>query len=606
MAGDDASERKKTAIQNFVDSRGRVAVSEVAEHLGLDATSVNRIAEEMGKEGRIKLEPHYLSEPYLESIKLEEEKKDMSEAKQDDIPTHTPKIPKARDAPKEIGEKEEVELESYKINSEDVSFDVKILDTGDFVPHYMVSMPHIDFVTRALLDETKRALIGEVQIESRDVFDVLKFRKLKMKFMNRAKEKLKTVLKKSSQAYVSTLSKVLVNEMLGLGDIEYLLLDDSIEEVVVNNSKDVVWIYHQRYGWLKSNIIVPTEELIMNYSARVAREVGREITHMNPLLDAHLITGDRVNATLYPISTKGNTITIRRFSRTPWTVINLIKEDVKTLDPEVAAFLWLAVEYELSILVAGGTASGKTTVLNAIMPFMPANQRILSLEDTRELNLPDFLQWVPMTIRPPNPEGDGGVEMIDLLKNALRMRPDRVIVGEVRAAKETEVLFEAMHTGHSVYSTFHAETGQEVVDRITSPPMNIPSAVMNSLHLIVVQYRNRRTRQRRTMEVVELLKDDVNKPRLNTLYQWNPRTDSIERLNQSIRIAKDLEMFTGMSPEDIEVDLTGKRRILEWMVEKNIMDVNSVGRVVTEYYLDKEAVLDVVENKKTLSFEGQE
>ncbi len=597
-------ESKKTAILNYINSAGKVPISKVGENLGIDLTIISQIAEELRNEKKIKIDAHYLKEPELESVAFDDTKKTLETTEKVEMPTHTPKVPRTREKPAEIEEREKADVETYNLVSDDVTFTVNITDTGDFVPHYMVSMPHIDFVTRALLDETKRALIGEIQIETRDVFDHMKFQKLRQKFFNKAKEKLKSVLKKSSPAYISTLSKILVNEMIGLGDLEYLLLDDFLEEIVVNSSKDVVWIYHKKHGWLKSNIILPTEDLIMNYSSRVAREVGREITHLKPLLDAHLVSGDRVNATLHPISTGGNTITIRRFSRIPWTIVHLIEPKVKTLTAEIAAFLWLAVEYEMSMLIAGGTASGKTTILNALMPFMPANQRIISIEDTREINLPNFLQWVPMATRPPNPEGEGGVEMLDLLKNSLRMRPDRVIVGEVRAAKETEVLFEAMHTGHSVYSTFHAERAQEVVDRITSPPMNIPTSVMKSLHLIVLQYRNRRTRVRRTLEIAEVVKDDSDRPSLNILYKWNPKTDNAERANPSRRIYQELEMFTGMDRQMIEDDLAGKQKVLKWMIDQGLRDVNDVGRIITEYYLDKEAVLDVVESNKSLSFES--
>jgi len=598
-------EGKKKEILDLINSLGRMTVSEVAEKTGLDNVQVNQAAEKLRDEGKLLIERHYLKEPDLESVNYSTQKAGLSEVSTKKIPVHTPEVPKVRAPPPELQEikdevPKEVELESYNLKVDDVHFGLRIIDTGDFVPHYMVSLPRIDFVTRALLDETKRSLIGEVQIETREVFDSAKFMKLRVRFLSRAKEKLRNVLKKSSDEYTSILSRILVNEMIGLGDIEYLLLDDNIEEVVVNSSRDVVWTYHKKYGWLKTNIIVPTEELIMNYSSRIAREVGREITHLTPLLDAHISSGDRVNATLFPISTQGNTITIRRFSRTPWTAVHMIDPKVNTMTAEVAAFLWLAVEYELSILIAGGTASGKTTVLNAIMPFMPANQRIISMEDTRELNLPDFLHWVPLTIRPANPDGEGGVSMLDLLQNSLRMRPDRVIVGEVRAKRETEVLFEAMHTGHSVYSTFHAEQAREVVERIISPPMSIPSAVLKSLHLIVIQYRNRRTRQRRTLEVCEITKDESDVPSLNTLYKWNPKSDLIERMYPSVRVKDELAMFTGMTESDIEDDLQGKKAVLEWMLKNKITGVNDVGRIITEYYLDREVVLDLVKSKTNI------
>ena len=373
-----------------------------------------------------------------------------------------------------------------------------------------------------------------------------------------------------------------------------------MEDIVVNSSKDVVWIYHKKYGWLKTNLLIPTEDMIRNYSSRIAREVGREITHLQPLLDAHLISGDRVNATLTPISSVGNTISIRRFSRVPWTIVHLLDPKVNTISLDAAAFLWLAIEYECSILVAGGTASGKTSMLNALMPFMPANQRIISMEDTRELNLPEYLHWVPMCVRSANPQGEGEVSMLDLVVNALRMRPDRIIVGEVRRKRETEVLFEAMHTGHSVYGTFHAEQAHEVVDRITSPPMEIPGQVLKSLHLIVVQYRNRRTGQRRTFEIAELTKEgEGNNPGLNTLYKWQPKSDTVEPLYPSVRVKDDLELFGGLSEKETQEDLAGKKEILKWMLEKNIKDVNEVGKIVAQYYLDRDVVLEAVRGKKT-------
>ncbi len=609
----------KNKVLEAINTAGRTTISELTDKLDLDKSTINRIADELARNGQIKVEAHYLREPEFESLNYKELRKEAAGGQA--VATHVPDAPNAREgagkaaeegekAPEDPGAKKVSEilkqtaevkaekvLEKYVLVSDQVHFDVKIVDTGDFVPHYLVSMPRIDFVTRALLDETKRSLIGEVKIESKDVFESSKFQKLKVKFESRAKDKLRNVLKKSSDEYVATLSRILVNEMLGLGDIEYLLLDDNVEEIVVNNSKEPVWCYHKVRGWLKTNIILPTEDLINNYAARVARDVGREITHLTPLLDAHLATGDRVNATLFPISTAGNTMTIRRFSRTPWSAIHLMDPKVRTINPEIGAFLWMAMEFEMSILVAGGTASGKTSMLNAIMPFMPANQRIISIEDTRELNLPEYLHWLPMTTRPPNPEGEGGITMLDLLQNSLRMRPDRIIVGEVRAKREAEVLFEAMHTGHSVYSTFHAERAQEVVDRITTPPMDIPGTVMKSLHLIVIQYRNRRTGQRRTFEICEIVKDESEHPTLNTLYKWEPRGDSINKMYPSIRVKDELALFTGMTEKEIDENMADKRTILEWMRDTGIKDVNSVGRVITEYYLNKDLIINIAKTK---------
>ncbi|MFH0859564.1 MAG: type II/IV secretion system ATPase subunit [Candidatus Altiarchaeota archaeon] len=574
----------------------RINLEDAAVRLKADKKQIFVWAEELKKKGLIEIEPHFLKAPDLmPSKKLLTASEKISKAPAEE-PKETKKKITVKKPETKVDETGRVIITSYDVMLEELKLPVMISDVGDYVYHYIMKTPQVDFVTRALLDETKRSLVGEIQIETHDVLNQDRVKLLRTKFFNRSKEKMKTVLKKATDDYLSMLGRVLVNEMIGLGDIEYLLADKYLEEVVVNNSKDVLWAYHREYGWIKTNLILPTEDMIMNYSARIAREVGREITHLEPLLDAHLVTGDRVNSTLFPISTMGNTITIRRFSRNPLTMIHMLEKERKTISLDAAAFLWMAMEYELSILIAGGTASGKTTMLNAMMPFLPANHRIISIEDTRELNLPKFLHWIPLTIRPPNPRGEGEISMLDLIENALRMRPDRIIVGEVRRKRETEVLFEAMHTGHSVLGTFHAEQAYEVVDRITTPPMDIPGTVLSSLQLIVVQYRNRRTGVRRTFEIAELVKG-AEKPELNTLFKWNARTDTIESVYPSLRIKEELEVFAGMNESEIEQDLEGKKKILKWLLDNHINSVNEVGRLVTQYYIDKDVVIDVIGKK---------
>lgn len=606
---------KRKELINLLKSVGRVNIDDVGEQLKLDKKTLYFLVDELKSDGLITLEPHFLKAPDLvateklgesktpppqpqkeEPEKEEPEKEEAEKEVKTDKPKEKREPAKKKPPEKEAPKKrrgDELEIESYSVLVGKTKIPVRILDIGDYVNHYEITTPKIDFVTRALLDETKKSLVGEIQIETHAIMDSGKYELLKTKFLNRARDKISLVLKRASEDYIDTLSRVLVNEMIGLGEIEYLLADKKLEEVVVNSSKEVVWVYHKQHGWIKTNIIIPTEDVTLNYSSRIAREVGREITHLEPLLDAHLSTGDRVNATLFPISTAGNTITIRRFSRTPWTMVHLMDPEINTISADAAAFLWLAMEYEFSTLVSGGTASGKTTMLNALMPFMPPNQRIITIEDTRELNLPKFLHWVPLTVRPPNPHGEGEISMLDLIQNALRMRPDRIIVGEVRRKRETEVLFEAMHTGHSVYGTFHAEQAYEVVDRITTPPMSIPPTVLSSLHLIVIQYRNRRTGTRKTFEITEILKGE-GMPELNTLFRWNARDDVFETVNPSIRVRQELETFAGMSEAEMEEDLEGKRLILEWLLKNNIRSVNDVGRIVSQYCMDKDTVLSLV------------
>jgi len=469
------------------------------------------------------------------------------------------------------------EIDKYTLLLEDIEIKVHIMDVNDYVLHYDVDKIDVGMATRIILNDIRSELAREVLVSTEEILDPRKFKEVKERFFKNAIELIRKRLPTTTEDEIKTLAVLMVNEMIGLGDIEYALADDDLEEIVVNCATEPVWVYHKKYQWLKTNILIETETMIGNYSARIAREVGREINTLHPLLDAHLTTGDRVNATLFPVSTMGNTITIRKFSRTPWTMIHMMDPSWKTSNAEVAAFIWLAIEYELSVIVAGGTGSGKTSLMNALMPFMT--------------------HWVPLVTHPPNPHGEGEVSMLDLVENSLRMRPDRIVIGEVRRKREAEVMFEAMHTGHSVYATFHAERATEVVDRITNPPMSIPGTVLSSLHLIVVQYRNRRTGQRRTFEVVELVKKEGGGlPDTHSVFQWIPKNDVIKRINPSVRVMGELELFTGMTEKEMWEDVKKKADLLLWLQKYDIKDVNSVGKVVAEYYINKSEVLEAVAN----------
>jgi|GEM_PF-274159 len=485
-------------------------------------------------------------------------------------------------------------VETYNLNADNVYATVTIYNVpNQYIPIYYMKRPIVTIGTLAILNAIREQLIMLVQITTKEFVDPSALGVVKEKFMKKAYDLLDRYLPSVSEKEKRTLAGNLIHEMLGLGDIELLLSDPYLEEIVINNHKDPIWIYHKHYGWLKTNIFTKSEDKIYNYSSSIGRRVGREITNLNPLMDAHLSTGDRVNATLFPISTNGNTITIRKFSRSPWTIIHFL--EVKTLSREVAALFWLAIQYELNILVAGGTASGKTSMLNILMPFMPPNQRIISIEDTREINLPKFLHWVPFSSREANPEGKGHVTMLDLLANSLRMRPDRIIIGEIRRSKEAEVMFEAIRTGHSAYATFHGDKAEEVQKRLTNPPINLPKSSLSALHLIVVQYRHRRKGVRRTLEVAEVIKTE-GEDSLNIIYQWNPRTDTLEKVNKSYRIYKEIQLYTGMSNEEIDTDLANKAKILEWMTKYQIKTINTVGKVFAEYYRDENSVIKLAKS----------
>jgi len=315
----------------------------------------------------------------------------------------------------------------------------------------------------------------------------------------------------------------------------------------------------------------------------IGRDIGKEITLLKPLMDAHLLTGDRVNATLYPISSDGNTITIRKFATKPWTITDFLRNE--TISYEAAALLWLAVEYELSILISGGTGSGKTSMLNVIASFIPINQRIISIEDTREITLPKELHWVPLETRLPNPEGKGEITMLDLVVNSLRMRPDRIIMGEVRRKREAEVLFEAMHTGHSVYATLHANNVRETVERLTNPPIDVPQQMLSSIGLVVVQNRNRRTGLRFTTEIAQM--QHGGNP--DVIMGFNPTSNKLETLKEPTEIYKIIYAYSGLETDEIVRNLDERIGLLKWLVKNNINDVDRVGSFFRKYYKGSKA-----------------
>ena len=490
-------------------------------------------------------------------------------------------------------------LLEYEISSDNVTAKVTVLEKpNEYIPIYSVEQPVLHKATHAVLDHVREQVISMVQLSTSEFIDPKAYNNVKKRFMEKAMDILNEVLPESNEKDKKILVGILIHEMIGLGDIEILLNDNYLEEIVINNCEEPVWVYHKKFGWLKTTITYKSEEAIYNNMAAIGRKVGRQITNIHPLMDAHLSTGDRVNATLFPISTKGNTITIRRFSRSPWTIINMIDPKVKTMSTEIAAILWLAIQYELNILVVGGTASGKTSLLNAIIPFMPPNQRIISIEDTREIQLPKYLHWIPFSAREPNPEGQGGVSMLDLLANSLRMRPDRIIVGEIRRAKEAEVMFEAIRTGHSAYATFHSDTAEQAYKRLTNPPISLPEPLISALHLMLVQYRHRRKGIRRSLELAELIPLENMSNKVNVIYKWNARDDTFEKIGRYIRVLNEIHLFTGMNEIEIEENLKDKQTILQWMLDKRIKTVNAVGKVFAEYYKDEKKIIDLAKSNK--------
>ena len=476
-------------------------------------------------------------------------------------------------------------LDKYSLTVNEVLVEINIIRYRTHpVPKYIVSITNISDTTKLILEKIRQDFIQRIDFSAIENFESNDLEKIQERFRKEIRTLLDKYFPDLDDKSALMLSNYIIEENLGFGKVDILLSDEQIEEIVINSHKEPVRIYHKQYGWLETNIKIVTEARIRHYSSMIGRNVGKEITALNPLMDAHLKSGDRVNATLNPISTAGNTITIRKFAKDPWTIPKFIQAGTISLDG--AAFLWLCIQQELSVLVAGGTGSGKTSMLNVLSNFFPPSHRILTIEDTRELVLPKIMHWVPLATRLPNPEGKGGVTMLDLLVNSLRMRPDRILVGEVRRKEEAQIMLEAMHTGHSVYATIHANNADEVVMRLSNPPINIPKQMLSSIGLICVQNRNRRSGKRRTLQLAEVLPSGDP----NVIMQLNIKDDILKTMSTSKVIYDKLELYSGMSKTDINADLADKKKILKWMIDNQYFDIETVGKIISQYYM---GILDI-------------
>jgi flagellar protein FlaI len=478
-------------------------------------------------------------------------------------------------------------LTTYTFNAGDIPVMIKITKVAsDYVPQYQISIPMLAEGTKIMLNALKADLITQVKLDVAELIDPKQAAEVKRKFEQKAGELLAKQFTGVSADKRPVLISYLMQHTLGLGELEVLLADESLEDIAINGPNEPIWIYHKTFGWCRTNLWIKKDETIYEYASMVGRKTGRQINILNPIMNSYLPDGDRINATLNPISAFGNTMSIRKFAKNPWTMPYLIQ--VKTINPEVAGLIWLCIQNEISLISSGGAGAGKTSFLNAMACMIPPNQRIISIEDTRELTLPEYLHWVPMTTREANPEGKGEVTMLDLLVNSLRQRPDRIIVGEVRRQREAEVLFEAMHTGHSVYATMHADNAEEAVIRITTPPINLPKSMLPSLGGIITQFRNRRSGIRRTFEFAEI----TEKGDANVVYRWNPKEDILGQVGETTRLAETLMLYTGMTPKEMKEDVADKSKVLKWMVDKKYFDINIVGKVSADYYLRPEEVMD--------------
>lgn len=470
---------------------------------------------------------------------------------------------------------------------------------------YLVTLPKLTKDEKKLLGTIGKRAISEINIDPEAMQNYGEKKKVftikVMELINRNYPDIK----KATKLWFATF---IVQDMIGYGIIDPLLSNDDLEEVMLIATNAPVYVYHRKYGMCKTNIYFENSDKAIRIISRIARAVGRRVDASTPLLDARLKDGSRVNATVAPISIGGPSLTIRKFKADPFTVVDII--NFKTLSFDLAAFLWLAIDgYEVkpsNILVSGGTGSGKTTTLNCLGSFIPQTNRVLSIEDTAELQLP-IHHWVRLETRPPNIEGTGEITMERLLRNTLRMRPDRIIVGEVRGP-EANTLLTAMNTGQSgSMGTLHANNSHETITRLVNKPMSVPTIMISALNLIIMQNRftHKGKTVRRITEVTEILGVEDGQVQLSNVFEWDPKTDSVKATNVPSRIKSVLAEKRGVELKDIDEEIKRRKTVLEWMVKEKIHGVKAVGQITNEYIIDPEKFMKRLSGGKAETEEGK-
>ncbi len=376
-------------------------------------------------------------------------------------------------------------------------------------------------------------------------------------------------------------------DVVGLGPLEPLIRDSHIEDISGIGANDV-FIVHKIFGSIKARITFGDNDRLAIYSKRLSERVGRPVSDKAPIVDATLPDGSRLSIVYSSdVSARGPSFTIRKFADIPISIVQLVKYN--TMSAEEAAYLWLALEYGQSVFVCGETASGKTTVVNAMIPFIRPDSKIFSAEDTPEIRAPQDA-WQQLVTRERGAE-DSRVTLFDLLKTALRSRPNYIVVGEIRGA-EGAMAFQAMQTGHPVISTFHAASVRKMIQRFTGTPINIPVTFMDNLNIALIQqavYVNGKFLRRTTsINEIEGYFEELGGVSTKQVFQWDSTTDQhvFRGLNNSYILEKRIAATAGMAdPKVIYDELFKRAKIIEYMLRNNITSYYKVFDLIKTFYL---------------------
>ncbi|HTP54346.1 MAG TPA: type II/IV secretion system ATPase subunit [Thermoplasmata archaeon] len=388
-----------------------------------------------------------------------------------------------------------------------------------------------------------------------------------------------------------------LRDFVGYGPVDALILDAEVEDISCDGVEVPLFIFHSKYESVKTNVVFPDEESLNSFIVMLGQRCGKAVSVSAPILDGTTPEGHRVQATYArEVTTRGASFTIRRFKERPFTPVDLVM--MGSASEEMVAYFWLAAEQGESVIICGGPASGKTSTLNAISLFIPPTSKVVSIEDTREVNLPHE-NWIPGATRSgtgdrgPDGKAAGELDMFDLVRAALRQRPNYIIVGEVRG-KETYTMFQAMATGHTTYSTMHADSVKSMVNRLENPPINTPRILLSALNNVVIQIQARTDKGvvRRLKQVLEIVgfEPETNELITNTVYEWDPGTDTFVFKGHSFLFDKIMEL-KNYSADDMDAEFQRRTKVIRYLVEHKINDYRQLWQLVAQYYKDPGEVM---------------
>ena len=513
-------------------------------------------------------------------------KKDVEESAGTKMLTKYRKMAVKKDVEEEIPEildKDVEEIESYPI-AEPYA---KIRITYDHKTHAYL----YEAIEKKILDFIKKILSKTIDYETFGE----NIAERKKQLSDNADEIIRSRGIKIDEKSKGIIKYYLCRDFVGFGKIDVPMNDEAVEDISCDGSNVPIYVVHRAYESIKTNLVFETDDEVDSFVIALAQRSGKQISVADPMVDGTLPDGSRLQATLAKeVTTRGSSFTIRRFRENPLTPPDLVRYN--TLSAEMMAYLWLAVEFGESIITSGGTACGKTSTMNAMMLFIPPQAKIVSIEDTREINIPHE-NWIAGLTRSgfggKTGSGSGEIDMFELVKAALRQRPQYVIVGEVRG-QEAFSLFQAMATGHTAYSTMHADSVRSIIHRLENPPINLPRVLLSALNIVVLQSQvmlgDRMVR--RINKIVELvgLDPDTNDLITNTVYEWHPSGDKFEYLGHSVMFEKVMSK-KNMTMNEMNEEFKRRTEVVNWMLKKNVRNYQEVAKIVSHYYTDPEGTM---------------